>query len=82
MPNPPVKCVVGVSQTNYGSGTVFFDPSYGVTYQSEATFESQSVTGYVNQNNGDPVGGTSYHFRGPSPGVPNVCFIPVPARST
>jgi hypothetical protein len=56
-------------------GTLWYDPSYGVTYPSPAGFESQAIQGYAKQIL--PDSGGDYHFR---PGFvfgvpPNISFI-------
>jgi hypothetical protein len=62
-------------------GSLWYDPSYGVTYSSAAAFETQSVQGYAQPLNGDGPG--MYHFRpGFVMGVPpNITFTPIPADS-
>jgi len=81
MGNPPVPCVSGNPQAPYGPGTQFFDPSYGVTYSSEAGFEMHSVAGYAQQNFGDVFHGPNYHLHAPVSGAPNICFTPLPGAS-
>jgi len=56
-------------------GALWYDPSYGVTYSSAASFETQSIQGYAKQIN--ETGAGHYHFR---PGFvfgvpPNISFI-------
>ena len=91
--NPQIPCTTPVPQlvcpnpnsVNYGPGTQFYDPSYGVIYPvtttMEAGFESLAITGYAAQINGEARGGTDYHFRSPVVGSPKVCFSLVSSNS-
>jgi hypothetical protein len=61
-------------------GNQYYDPSYGVTYPSEAGFESQAVAGYAYEFFLDLGTGTNHVFT-PIAGSPNIRFTPVPQFS-
>lgn len=62
------------------AGDQYFDPSYGVTYTSEAGFESRAIAGYAYQFAFE-VGSEFWHISRPMSGLPNIRFTLVPLQS-
>lgn len=69
-----------IVQVPAASSNQYYDASYGVTYPSEAGFESQAVAGYAYQFP-EERGTMLWHVARPKPGVPNIRFTPVPSQS-
>jgi hypothetical protein len=63
------------------AGNQFFDPSYGVTYPSDAGFEAQAIAGYASQFPPDDTSLGQYHVFRPIPGSPDISFLINPNNS-
>jgi hypothetical protein len=74
-PYTPIEKAFGahyIVQIPIAPGNQYYDPSYGVTYPSQAGFESQAVAGYAKAM-GEDSGGL-LHFRVYSSLPPNIAF--------
>ena len=60
-------------------GNRYFDPSYGVSYSSEAGFEAAAIAGYAYRFPDDLLG--TYHARTPIAGYSSILFFPDPSQS-